>query len=398
MEDVMENQILASNLKRYRSAKQINQKVLSKSSGISVPTIKNLERGKSNPRNTTIQKLADALDCKFQDLFNPVGSLQNVRFRTRKSLPAREQILAHVSRWLQDYSFLEQALKDRQPYLLAYLPVGRNDGTDVRALAQEVRLRMNYDPESPIHDITRLLEQTGIKLMPYSYASDAFYSLSVGYEEGGPAIAVNTWSRISTERQIFSAAHELGHILLHTSEYCAEKAYETDEQEKQADDFAEYFLMPEESFINEWRQTSGLSLPDRVIKIKRRFAVSYKTVLQRLTHLGYADSSVFSKFKTDFEQHYGRKLTQKHVEYSEGAEPYGLLHFDFFEDRLCRLVRQAEAEGIITMRRAAEILQTDEKVLEKQYREMQSIDTCSVQESSDMQGLSSGLEHQTAPL
>ncbi|ADG07796.1 protein of unknown function DUF955 [Kyrpidia tusciae DSM 2912] len=63
-------------------------------------------------------------------------------------------------------------------------------------------------------------------------------------EDGGPAIVVNTWDRISVERRIFSAAHELGHLLLHLSVYRVEEESEVKAQENEANLFASHFLMP----------------------------------------------------------------------------------------------------------------------------------------------------------
>lgn len=45
--------------------------------------------------------------------------------------------------------------------------------------------------------------------------SDDFFGLSIGPADGGPAVVVNVWDGISVERWIFTAAHELGHLVLH---------------------------------------------------------------------------------------------------------------------------------------------------------------------------------------
>jgi Zn-dependent peptidase ImmA (M78 family) len=103
---------------------------------------------------------------------------------------------------------------------------------------------------------------------------------------GGPAVVVNTWDRISVERWIFTAAHELGHILLHREAYHRSMANEEEQEEKEADRFASHFLMPEESFESEWAQTRGLPLIARVLIVKRIYRVSYKTVLYRLHEHG----------------------------------------------------------------------------------------------------------------
>jgi Zn-dependent peptidase ImmA (M78 family) len=138
--------------------------------------------------------------------------------------------------------------------------------------------------------------------------------LSVGPQEKGPAIIVNTWNRISTERQIFSAVHELGHLLMHVSE--------DKEKEQEADLFAGHFLMPKDGFDKEWADTFGMSFLDRVMKVKRIFRVSYKTVLYRLVQEGEISDSIWRQFPSAFERYYGKKLSQKEEPSFEGAEPY----------------------------------------------------------------------------
>lgn len=50
---------------------------------------------------------------------------------------------------------------------------------------------------------------------PKEVMSDGFFGLSIGPTDRGPLVVVNVWGRISVERWILTAAHELGHLLLH---------------------------------------------------------------------------------------------------------------------------------------------------------------------------------------
>ncbi len=150
---------------------------------------------------------------------------------------------------------------------------------------------------NPYNDICSLLESCGIKILALPYSSDAFNGLSVGSEDNGPAIIINTWERISIERQIFSTAHELGHLLMHFSQYSGDVTAEDKEQEKEADLFAGHFLMPEKGFDLAWIESSGMSFVDRVMKIKTILRVSYTTVLYRLTQKGVVDNTIWVRFQ-----------------------------------------------------------------------------------------------------
>lgn len=131
-------------------------------------------------------------------------------------------------------------------------------------------------------------------------ATNAFFGLSVGPNDSGPAVVVNTWDRISVERWIFTAAHELGHILLHQDAFDRSRSDEPDQEEEDADQFASHFLMPDAGFNSEWEESRGLSLLNRVLKIKRIYRVSYKTVLYRLMQSGLEDQSVWRSRKGRF--------------------------------------------------------------------------------------------------
>ena len=87
------------------------------------------------------------------------------------------------------------------------------------------------------------------------------------------------------ERQIFTVAHELGHLLLHRNSYSVNESYEPisdAKQEREADVFASHLLIPEDSFVKRWNEERGLHWIDRILSLKRYFRVSYQVILFRL--------------------------------------------------------------------------------------------------------------------
>lgn len=348
--------ILAKNVRRLRAAKRLSQRVLADSAGLSLPAIKNLEIAKSEPRMRTLQAIAMALDVKLHELFQAVRELKTVRFRSAKRMQNRENVMAEVVRWLDDFNFLEKILHQQIPFRLKPIRAlcSRDQLPEAAALCRE---ELGLKPTEPIHDICGLLEYAGVKVFPLAMASDSFFGLSVGDEDGGPAVIVNVWERISVERRIFSAAHELGHLMLHPDAYDVEKVEENKEEEHEADRFAGHFLMPNEGFRKEWNEASGLHFVDRVFKVKRIFRVSYKAVLSRLIENGEADKSIWMKFNMAYQKRYNRKLTFKEEPMCiDTTEPFGMQRFDFYEDRFRRLAREAVEKDKISLSRGAEIL------------------------------------------
>jgi Zn-dependent peptidase ImmA (M78 family) len=173
------------------------------------------------------------------------------------------------------------------------------------------------------------------------------------------------------ERWIFTAAHELGHLLLHLVAFDVAQAEENDREEKEADLFAGHLLMPDVLFKKELAEAWGLSWFDRVFKLKRQFRVSYRSVLHRIAS-GLPDDqrrTVWIRFNVEYRRRTGRPLPGT-IEPEglppeaffrrppdKGAdEPERLERHGFMQDRLARLVRQALEKKVITIKRAAELL------------------------------------------
>ncbi len=371
----MEQSIIGANLRRLREAKGLSQAQVAELAGISRAAYRNIENGSAAPKVTTLQNIANGLEVKLQDLLVPVRPLNKVRFRASKKMNSRDSILTEVARWLDDFNDLENLLNDRETYLfedLAQELSTNNDADRAKLTAEKARRKLKLSPKEPIHDIAGLLESSGIKVYPITLASDGFFGLSVAKEDGGPAIIVNVWERISVERWIFSAAHELGHLLLHLDSFDINEIAENEDQEAEANVFASHFLMPEKAFKSEWDDTYGLSFVDRVLKVKLIFQVSYKTVLYRLSKYKGLGNWVWGKFQSGYKLRTGKTLGIKDEpealhpdkflqapEVLRSQEPHSISSSFFLEDRLYRLVRRAIEKDEITMSRGAEILRKD---------------------------------------
>jgi Zn-dependent peptidase ImmA (M78 family)/DNA-binding XRE family transcriptional regulator len=346
---------IGKNLVRLRHAAGLTQKEMAELAQISATAYTNYESGRTAPPVNLLPILASSLKVGLEDLVTEPQELTCVRFRATKRLNTRAQILAGVSRWLQDYQEIEEVTGNHADWSL------QPQFTDAACAAAETRRRWDIQPDEPIRNICGLLEGRGIKVWSTVVRSEYFFGLSVGPGDGGPAIVVNTWDRIPVERWIFSAAHELGHILLHADSFEVTEEKEVTEQEEQANVFAAHFLMPQDLFRKEWEQALGLPLLDRVFKIKRMFRVSYATVLYRLDELRYAQN-VWQQFHAHYKRRFRHSLTRKDepqplaVEKWRAYEPKRLDDIDFTEDRLDLLVRDAVTRGLITRSRAAEIL------------------------------------------
>ena len=368
---------IGANVARLRLDRQLTQEVLAVKAGVSRVELGKIERGGVVPRARTLAELAKALAVPVGELVTAVRPLESVRFRAKAKVNAREQILAIVSKWLDAYSRLEGDLDERQPFGFA-LP--SNQRVVPKEAARDARESAGINQDEPVRDICGLLEEHGVKLLLLETKRDSFFGLSVGERDGGPAVVVNTWDRISVERWIFTAAHELGHLLLHPLEYQRDATELPMQAEREADAFASEFLMTEKAFEAEWNTSRGRSLLLRVLKVKRIFRVSYKTVLHRLVESGRETADVWRAFQGQHRGYFGKTLRRteepealKKSEFAwnwtRSGEPAGLSEHDFIQDRLSRLVRRAIEDERISFGRAAEILGVTREEMRKQARE-----------------------------
>lgn len=376
---------LAVNLMRLRKLNSLTQQAVAEAAGISRVAYRNLEKGHAAPREGTLNALAQALGTSAVELLAPLPRLKSLRLRANPNTSVQEQaqgeqLILRSAHWLADFNELESLLGRKRNFALKATGTRSHPETAAAEIRQE--LLGDRAKNDCIPDFCELLENAGIKLFLCDFKLSNLFGLSIGAADGGPAIAVNTGKNISVERQIFSMAHELGHLVLHKESYeNAPQPIDYEKQEHEADRFAAAFLMPETAFIAEWNENRGLHWVDAVLKTKRHFKVSYQVVLHQLIDMGKAEHpAIYKKFRADYETRYGKKLHWKEepsfvpqaarLSHTAGGspapseqptrtteEPRHLDPLDLMEDRLGSLVRDALDRQLITVSRAAEILE-----------------------------------------
>jgi len=344
-------QDIGDNVRRHMKIRGLTIPQLSAKMGLGTAALSNLLNGKAEPKSSTLIKLAEGLDVPFDELLADAPKLKSLRFRTAKTLSGREkaerdQIRHDTALWLANYTALEKSIKDESTYLLPSL-----FGISPIDAAAKLREELDLDPLSPIHDIATLMEQSGIRLRIRPFGFKKTFGLSVGQADGGPAIIVNCETGISIERQIFTIAHELGHLVLHKDSYVATQEEETDCEEDEANAFAGHFLVPDQGLQATWEELRGLHWIDAVLRVKKEYKVSYRTILYRLKDIYPVLRE--RQLDRDFAIQYNERFNHNLKDY---YEPEALSVSDLVESRFLGLVRKALEAEAITMSRAAEML------------------------------------------
>lgn len=359
---------ISLNCRMLRNARGLSQVDLADKVGLSRAGYLKIESGESMPRVDTLERLASVLKVTIAELMRPPVKLEHVRFRSKKRINSRDELLVEVKRRLDAYQALAEALGEKRRPGKVEFPAGNVE----RAASAARRALLGSETDEPIHDLCGLVESAGYRLLKVRLSSiffegetatdkaEGFFGLSVlGSDGGSPAIVVNNFERISIERRIFTVAHELGHLHLHQNSYTAEEG-EREAEEKEADLFASHFLMPDTRFTKEWDDAYGLAFLERVLKVKRIFRVSYKTVLRRLEDNG--EKKLYPRFFANFKKRYGHGLTMR-------EEPSPLTESDFEADLLPTLVRRGVEREILSQARGAELLGMDLKAFRERAAE-----------------------------
>ena len=190
----------------------------------------------------------------------------------------------------------------------------------------------------PIPNLVELLEVQGIKV--FALALDEIHGVAAKASRANgpqlPVVVVNEseWG----ERQRFTAAHELGHMVLEiASRVNAEKA---------AHRFAGAFLMPAEALFREvGRHRRSISLRELVV-LKSLFGVSLQALTYRCKDLRILSRAMFRRLFNDTTVVRVAEAAVQGASRCEGDRP----------KRFERLVLRAYSEAVISASKAAELL------------------------------------------
>ena len=164
---------------------------------------------------------------------------------------------------------------------------------DKRLVALDAKqLRRKYGIETTgIDNIFSFVIKQGIELIRYPFGKNTILGFSTIYE--GKKVIVSNSSEILS-REIYTVAHELGHILYDFSDNTNTIKIDQDEykhsiSESRAYYFADCLLMPEdkikELLIDEFNKSSNELLAINIVQMQLEFGVSFSAICERLCSL-----------------------------------------------------------------------------------------------------------------
>lgn len=342
---------IGGNLTRYRKSLRLSQEQLAEIVGMTRQSINNYENAKTLPDSKTLSALARALGVTLDDLLRPDSEgLPNFRFRAHESFGNNLQFAAQVLRMLEIYNNLEQAV-GLPPYAPESSPCHQVEGNEKRIAEIASRFRRCLGlGEAPIFNLFETVEEIGLKVLRQPVPIEGFFGLSACSDAQGAFVLINSHN-ITIERQLFTLAHEIGHLICHRDEYqdvLIEEGTKEEEKarEKVADRFAGHLLVPQAELERMYQLTTN------IVKLKQHFRVSYQVILTRLAQMGVIDyAKEKAKICAAYKKQHGSSLK------NSMELPPELKLEDFPEnERYQQLIWQALKLGKISEMKAAELL------------------------------------------
>jgi len=313
---------------------------------VSAQAIGKYENDRMMPGSEVLRALARALQVSPEYLLSQRDiSLSGVEFRRAPGAGAKEEraVEARVLEQLERHLTVEETLG--MDVAVPHSPLARLDPIETPEDAQDAaaKLRSKWRlGTDPIPSMTDMLEERGIKVIALDLPNEISGSKTVArLAPDRSVLAVIINSNHTGERQRFTLAHELGHLVLDVSGRLSRR-----EAEKAMDRFAGAFLVADE----ELRRMAGTHRSDvslgELVELKRHFRVSLQCLVVRLGQTGILSEA-------DQQRHW-RMLKDHGFLDPPYAEPEAL--DPERSHRLHRLAMRAVSEGALSESKAAEVL------------------------------------------
>ncbi len=277
--------IIGERIRVARKLAGLSQQALADRVQVSKMAISKYESGDVVPGSGMLLTLGKALGVKVEFFLRSISvTLRTPQYRCRKALTKKEEamILGRTQDWLERYLTIERiAGAERKLDLPRKGDCSIMDCEDIEALALSIRKQWDLGLD-PIENVMDVLEQHGIKVGVVA-ASEKFDALTLWYNQH-PVIIVN--KGMPGDRQRFSLAHELGHLLMQMESDLGTGATPEKVDEIAANRFAGAFLVPDEMAIRELgRQRTRLDLRE-IYLLKQKYGMSMAAWIYRALDLG----------------------------------------------------------------------------------------------------------------
>ena len=272
---------------------------LAKLAGIPQPTLSKMDNGLAAIDDARLQKLAEALDYPVEAFSwtDPIYGFGSAAFYHRKqqALPQTtlRKIQAQVNLTRMRLDRLLRSIEIDTQYVVPSLDVEEHGSPDEVARAVRALWRL---PMGPIRDMAAALELAVVIVVRSNLESPKIAAISLDNVGTYPALIILN-KGLPADRERFTLAHELGHLVMHSV------LVTTDEAEREADAFAAEFLMPAAEIRTALK---GMTLA-RAAQLKVVWRVAISALIRRARDLGVIDDTRYRSLMVSMSQKGWRK-------------------------------------------------------------------------------------------
>jgi len=253
-----------------------------------------IENGHFSADAEALSSIADVLDCAVDYLLSDVAdpSFDRPKLRAYADAPQRA-----VDRTVFDTIAAVEAIHALDLRLVPMnLPIYRgdlNDDEGIDRVAADLRESLGYDPDEAIPNVIRAAERLGCVVLPLDGELGRHWGMSLTIN-GLPVIRVTRPSHdpefnIPGDRQRFTVAHELGHLILHSGATTPSSPSDASRMEREANRFAASFLVPGDAALADLAANGGRVTLSTLAALKRKWGYSIKAFVFRFRDLGEID-------------------------------------------------------------------------------------------------------------
>lgn len=330
---------MGERIKLARKKAGMTQQQLADRAGITKQSISKYERGAASPGSAVLLRLSDALEVTLDFLIRPSSvTLGEVKFRQIRKLSARDRkrIEAEVADSLERQLILERIVLGAPRRYDGPRQIPMRTIEDAEQAADQLRKCWDLGTD-PIADMTSLVEHRGVRVVLVTVEEDSdFEGLGQWIGDDIPAIAANAGR--PGDRQRFTLAHELAHLLLH--DVAGQGA---DFEEQAACRFAGALLIPAEAVVASLGESRTWLSLEELCGLKHLYGVSMQCLMHRAQECAIIDDKTYTQLRQYF-----RKNKWETCEPDDQVAPE--------QPRLAeQLLGRAVAEDYISETRAAEL-------------------------------------------
>lgn len=270
----------------------ISLETLAKSAGLkSQGYLSDIANGRRPFTDQHVALLANAVHFPEEFFYVKAPEIENDSLNFRKLRQSKAKTTKKASQYFRETSRIVQQAAEvtgliTKPLPYVDLDADELDSVEIEKAAEKTRALMGLPDHQPVPNLTRAIERLGMVVAPVSLdptddeikvVAEGHFGISHGASQGIPVIGY--FPGASPDRDRFTLAHEVGHIVLHSRRISAEP-------EREANRYAGALLIPENAARSMLHPMVTLN---QLARIKAQFGISIQALIMRGVGLGIID-------------------------------------------------------------------------------------------------------------